>query len=111
MNEQVVMTQNYVRKRIEKFQRSTNDAAVRRDLAVLRRGAGKAPGEYPEIFGILFDEFPEELMSRNGQPTREEWAAASSLCLYAIHQQGLSLSEESMNQEGCSFGKAVRRLV
>ena len=56
MNEQAVMTQNYVRKRIEEFQRSTNDAAVRRDLAVLRRGAGKAPGEYPEIFGILTED-------------------------------------------------------
>lgn len=111
MNEQSQLTWEYVKRRLERFQNGTNEAAVRRDLAILRRGAGRAPGECPEIFGILFDEFPEELLSKNGKPTQGEWAAASALCLFALHQQGMDLHEKLMNQEKCSLGGAVRKLA
>ena len=105
------LTRRYVKKRLDKFQSEKNDAVVRRDLAVLRRGTGKALGECPEILGILFDEFPEELLSKNGKPTQGEWAAASALCLYAIHQQGIDLHEKQMNQAGCRLGSAIRKLA
>lgn len=111
MGEQSQLTWEYVKRRLERFQNETNEAAVRRDLAILRRGAGRAPGECPEIFGILFDEFPEELLSKNGKPTQGEWAAASALCLFALHQQGMDLHEKPMNQEKCSLGGAVRKLA
>lgn len=111
MSDQSQLTWEYVKRRLERFQNETNEAAVRRDLAILRRGAGKAPGECLEIFGILFDEFPEELLSKNGKPTQGEWAAASALCLFALHQQGMDLHEKPMNQEKCSLGGAVRKLA
>lgn len=111
MEDQAAQIQKYMRDRLRKFTVSTNDAAIRRDLAVLRRGVGKAPGEYPEIFGILFDEFPESLMSRYKDPSPAEWAVSSALCLFALHQQGMDLHEQPMNQEDIPFGKAVRMLA
>lgn len=112
-SEQAQQIRKYVNRRLEKIQNETNEASVRRDLAILRRGAGKAPGECPEIFGILFDEFPEELLRKNEEqaPTYGEWAAASALCLFAMHQQGLDLHEYPMNQEQCMLGAAVRKLA
>ena len=110
-SDQAQLTWKYVKRRLDKFQNETNEAAVRRELAILRRGAGKAPGECPEIFGILFDDFPEELLSKNGNPTQGEWAAASALCLFALPQQGMDLHEKMMNQEKCTLGGAVRKLA
>lgn len=113
MEDQAAQIQKYMRKRLREFTDSTNDAAVRRDLAVLRRGVGKAPGEYPELFGILFDinEFPESLMSRYKDPSPAEWAVSSALCLFALHQQGMDLHEQPMNKEDIPFGKAARMLA
>lgn len=111
MSDQGLLIQNYVSKRIAALLREGNDANISRELAILRRGVGKAPGEYPEIFGILFDSFPEELMSKNGQPTKAEWAVSTALCLFAVHQQGMDPHTQAMSRKGAAFGKSARKLV
>ena len=58
---------------------------------MLRRGIGKMPGDIPELWNILFDGLPEELMSKVGDPSYAEWSIYTALTLYALHQQGLSL--------------------
>ena len=82
-------------------------------LANLRRGVGAAPGEMPELWGFFLEEPPPEMESRDGAPTRGEWAVYLALTLYALHQQGRAPRQEgeNMQKEGETLGRAVRRLV
>ncbi len=77
-------------------------------LANLRRGAGKTPGELPEIWGIFLNGIPDEMLSRNGEPTKAEWAIYISLTMFALHQQGNS---ECVHKEGVGFGRAAAMLM
>lgn len=77
-------------------------------LAKLRRGAGRTPGELPELWGAFLNGIPDELLSSSGEPTPAEWAIYLSLTLYALHQQG---SSESVHAEGISLGKAAAGLM
>ena len=77
-------------------------------LANLRRGAGKTPGELPEVWGMFLNGIPDEMLSRSGEPTKEEWAIYSALTLFALHQQSNS---DSVYKEGISFGKAAAQLM
>ncbi|MBU5434214.1 type I-E CRISPR-associated protein Cse2/CasB [Pseudoflavonifractor sp. MSJ-37] len=108
MDDHKAMVRSYVRKRLGQWQRETNVHLLRADLANLRRGIGKRPGALPELWGLLFRDFPEELMSRTGEPTWAEWAVSGALTIYALHQQGTG---ESVHAEGQRLGLAVRRLA
>ncbi|MDO4466873.1 MAG: type I-E CRISPR-associated protein Cse2/CasB [Bacillota bacterium] len=80
-------------------------------LAKLRHGIGLIPGEDPNLWGILFEELPKEMLGRYGKPSKEEWAIYNALTLYALHQQGNEMSTKDMNQKGISLGKAASMLV
>ena len=62
----------------------------------------------PELWGSFLQGMPPELQSRDGTPSRGEWAVYLTLTLFALHQQG---QERSMNQPGISLGAAVRKLA
>lgn len=38
-------------------------------LSNLRSGIGRVPGDMPELWGILLQDLPGELQSKNGTPT------------------------------------------
>lgn len=76
-------------------------------LANMRRGVGKALGELPELWGLIFDRMPDELLG-NQRHSDAEWAVYSALTLYALHQQG---SEESVQAADISVGTAAACLV
>ena len=80
-------------------------------LANLRRGIGKIPGELPELWGSFLEDLPEELMSPSGKPSKEEWAIYTAITMYALHQQGKSISTNNMNCADMSVGNAVRILI
>lgn len=83
MSDQKAKVKSYVRRRLESWQHEPNPHQIRADLANLRRGIGKAPGDLPELWGLLFRDFPEELMSSTGEPTWAEWAGvwrADAVC-------------------------------
>ena len=104
----------YMRERLGELRADPNDSRVRAQLANLRRGIGRKPGDMPELWGMLFAEMPEEMLSQNGQPTREEWAVYTALTLYALHQQGFKISKQNMHEAGKPenrLGRAVARLV
>ena len=84
------------------------DNQRRAELAKLRRGIGHAPGELPELWGCFLLGMPESFQGRSA-PSAAEWAVYLALTLYALHQQG----EEnvSMNEKGCTLGRAVRLLA
>ena len=76
-------------------------------MANLRRGVGKSPGEIPELWGMIFDKMPEELLGKS-KASPAEWAVYTALTLYALHQQG---NENFMNVEDVSVGKAASILA
>ena len=82
----------------------------RAELAQLRRGVGRQPGELPALWGSFLAEMPEELRGTDG-PSKAEWAIYLTLTLYALHQQGANRAEGSMNQPGKTLGGAVRLLA
>ena len=98
-------------KRIFGILATENVHKVRRELSELRRGIGKAPGELPELWGYIFEDFPEEYMGRGSAPSREEWAYYTAMTPFAMHQQGHSAEKEPMHEKGVSFGQAVRKLA
>lgn len=108
MDDKKSMVKNYARRRIEYLESETNRSLVRADLANLRRGIGKKPGELPELWELLFREFPEELMSSNAEPTWAEWAVSGALTLYALHMQGAG---QTAHKEGQRLGIAIGRLT
>ena len=104
----------YMRERLGELRADSNESRVRAQLANLRRGIGRKPGDMPELWGMLFAEMPEEMLSQNGQPTREEWAIYTALTLYALHQQSSKISEQNMHaaeKPENRLGRAVARLV
>lgn len=98
----------YVYGQIQKLTEEMKYSGGRAKLARLRRGVGKVPGELPELFGVFLCDLPEEMLSRNGEPSGEEWAIYLSLTLFAVHQQG---SSESVHAEKISLGKAAAGLL
>lgn len=102
------MVKAYVAKRLAQWENAGNEHAVRADLANLRRGTDKRPGELPELWGLLFRDLPEELMSKTGEPTWAEWAISGALTLYALHRQGAT---KPMHEEDKQLGTAVGQLA
>lgn len=80
----------------------------RAELAELRRGVGRQPGDLPALWGALLADMPEQLQGSNG-PSKAEWAVYTALTLFALHQQGEA--GVSMNQSGRTLGGAVRQLA
>ena len=108
MDSRKKLVRAYVHKRLAQWQSQTNEHLLRADMANLRRGIGKKPGDLPELWGLLFQELPEELMSRTGEPTWAEWAVSGALTLYALHRQGAG---RCMHADGQRLGAAVGRLA
>lgn len=87
------------------------DSAVKARLAELRHGVGSSPGEIPALWGLIFDDLPEEMLGKYGRPSKEEWAIYDALTLYALHQQGNEPKTKNMSKKGVSLGKAACKLV
>ncbi len=89
------------------------ESQAKATLANLRRGIGKVPGELPEIWGVIFQNFPRVLSEKTSEiePSKAEWAAYLTLTLYALHQQGHDMEKENMQREGVGLGTAVQRLA
>lgn len=80
----------------------------RAELARLRQGVGRRPGEMPALWGSFLVQMEEPLRGSDG-PSEAEWAIYLSLTLFALHQQG----EQgiSMHQPGRTLGGAVQELA
>lgn len=99
---------NMVKQKISYIQKlDKHSSAI---LAMLRRGAGKIPGEDPKLLGFILEYIPEELLSKNDEPTKSEWAIYISLTLFALHQQGNDIVTKCMDADIGSFGNSLREL-
>ena len=93
----------HVKSRIESIFGMADRGAGKGMLANLRRGIGKEPGELPELWGMIFERMPDEIIDAGA-----EWAVYTALTLYALHQQGKA---ENVHADGISFGTAAKELV
>ena len=97
-----------VQRRIERLVSMRERAEGRAEFAELRRGIGHMPGDLPQLWGAFLKDMPADMMSKTGQPTREEWAIYLSVTMYALHQQG---QDTVMHQEGISLGTAAAKIA
>lgn len=81
--------------------------AARAQLAQLRRGLARSPGDVPEIWDLCVGGLPAELVWERDEPTRAEAASHAALTLYATHQQAFA---GRAHESGVSFGAAVARM-
>ncbi|HBO19039.1 MAG TPA: type I-E CRISPR-associated protein Cse2/CasB [Ruminococcus sp.] len=106
--EEVKLIRNEMKDRVQKLitQKDTSDGKA--NLAKLRHGIGKKPGEMPELWDVFFNKMSPELFSKSNEPSRSEWAIYISLTMFALHQQG---SSETVHCEGRSLGSAAADLM
>lgn len=109
MTDYAKLAGDFTARQIEAIARGERTAAA--TLARLRRGVGRRPGDMPALWETTLKGMPEELMSRDGEPTRGEWAAHTALTLYALHQQGRDPKTESMHRRDAALGAAIRQLA
>jgi len=102
---------SFTEKKIMQLTNRQSGSAQRAALAHLRQGAGRVPGEMPQLWGEILYQMPEEMYSQSGEPSREEWAVYTALTLFALHQQGRDPGADCMHREGVSLGTAVSGLV
>ena len=99
--------------KIRRILEMKNDGQRKAILANLRRGAGRVPGELPELWGEFLGDLPEELYGSERGPSRAEWAVYTALTLFALHQQGHDPTQERerMNQENVGLGAAAAKIA
>ena len=111
MGKPVEQIKEFAEKKFRALRENPDESAVKAYLAKMRRGVGKAPGTDPDLWGILFEDLPEELTGTGGIPGRAEMALYTAFTLYAIHQQSHSLQEENAYQRGIGFGRAAGEMA
>jgi len=100
-----------VKWKILKLIESRNDSVTRATLANLRKGIGKQPGSLPTLWDITFSGIPVDSLSKDSEPTKEEWAIHTCLTLFALHQQGKDIEQQCMSKEGEFLGISLRKLI
>ncbi|QGT99545.1 hypothetical protein SYNTR_0952 [Candidatus Syntrophocurvum alkaliphilum] len=111
MADEVKKVSNFVKYQISRLSGSSNEAAARATLAKLRRGIGNEPGSMPELWDITLNGLDESLTSKDGAPTRGEWAVHTALTLYALHQQGADMQQNAMSKDKNTLGTSLRKLI
>jgi CRISPR system Cascade subunit CasB len=103
----------YVTRKVEYLQKYRDNSGGKAALANLRHGIGRKPGEIPELWGMIFEDMPEELDSKGGEASAAEWAIYTALTLYALHQQSNSQPMHCAgdSDKGKSIGTAAAALV
>ena len=54
----------FVEKKLRVLRENPDESGTKAYLAKMRKGVGKVPGADPELWGILFEDLPEELIGR-----------------------------------------------
>lgn len=100
---------SFVNKKIYYLQQLDRSPQGNAEMAWLRRGVGKKPGEIPELWG-LFENMPDDFIGYTKFPTKEEWSCYTALTLFGLHQQGMNISSQCMHVQDVSIGKSLRML-
>lgn len=100
---------NLVTQRVEFLisQRESKKSSARATLAALRNAVVDTPGNRPELWDITSVHISENEFVGD-DPTWDEIAVHSALCLFARHQQS---RRQMMHQKGIGLGVAAKQLV
>ena len=85
--------------------KNRKEALARAQVAALRKGASRSPGELPEIWELTRVEVPD---GAGDAPTWEAIAVHTAMTLYAVHQQSRT---EPMFRPSVGLGSAAHDLV
>ena len=108
MSEEKKIISSYMHRRLNILTGGVQDGRSKAELANLRKGIGRIPGDIPELWGLVLQDLPEELLSKSGEPTKAEWAVYTAITLFALHQQSKDIP---MHKEKESLGIAIGELV
>ena len=103
--------------KIDRLLNMKNEGQQKAKLAELRRGVGKQPGDLPQLWGSLLEGMSEDMMGTSSGASYAEWSVYTALTLFALHQQGHDLRQESMHRTpevggySVSIGAAAAMLV
>lgn len=85
---------------------------ARAALAQLRRGLTQDGIYSADLWGIVFDGMPDELVGRGDEPNYAERAIFAALCFYATHQQGKPDGvHDTTEGKFSNFGDSMRMLA
>ena len=80
----------FAEKKLYALRENPDESGTRAYLAKMRKGVGKVPGADPELWGILFEDLPEELTGRGNTPGRQNWHCMRRLhCMRSISKVAL----------------------
>lgn len=99
------MIRDYVREKIQIYQKRKTDPEIIRELAKLRRCVGRRMEENMALCDWVLKDFPEDYKSDRGY-TKAERAVFYTLALYAA---SVNTDDTAGNKDEISFGCAVRR--
>lgn len=111
MADEAKKVKDFVKYQISRLSGSKNEAAARATLAKLRLGIGNEPGSMPALWDVTLNGLADSLTSKDGAPTRGEWAVHTALTLYALHQQGADMHQHAMSKEKNALGISLRKLI
>ena len=75
----IEQVKGFAEKKLHALRENPDESGTRAYLAKMRKGVGKVPGADPELWGILFEDLPEELTGRGNTPGRAELALYAAL--------------------------------
>ncbi len=98
----------FVGKRAEQIQNRylNGDSWARAALATLRANVSRPIAADPQVWQLVFEDFPEELVGRADEPNNAERAAYIALTLFGVIMQS---SDERRHVPDVGFGTAIRR--
>ena len=64
----------------------------------------------PDLWGILYEDMPENFIGNTDEPSKEEWSCYTALTLFALHQQGMNIASQCMHIKGKKIGQSLRML-
>lgn len=97
---------------ISKIENMEDNSTKRAILAKLRNSINKSINENFDVLPFLFENLPEEFLSRNNEPSPEEQSILATLQLYALHKQGKNKNKIILDdkKEYRDFGSSLREL-
>lgn len=99
----------FVAHRIGLIEHGSSPGDAKAELANLRRGLGKQPGELPELWGSFLEDIPGGLVGKGKKPSAAENAIYTAMTLYALAHQGADPAIHSANQKDITLGRAAGR--
>lgn len=82
---------------LEEIRKNSSGKAT---LAKLRNSIGRPLSETVDVWPIVFEQIPQNFLSKSGYLTKEEKAILTTLQLYALHQQGQEKSTGKIRKKG-----------